>query len=117
MNELSFPVALGVLAAGLVAGIWAAGVLRTWYLIPVTVAVVAVLAGLYLRSYSRRPHAAASAPAPVEEEPFVDPVEEADRIDSGREGPHAEPAPPETVAPVEPGPPILPTSPVGDDPK
>jgi hypothetical protein len=117
LGDLSFPVALGLLGALLVAGIWIAAVTALWFVFLATVVAVGLLTGLYLRSYAKRPHAAPAPPVPAVEEPFEDPVEEADRIASSPpEGPEESPASPSppSSAPAEPG---SAPSLVGDDPE
>jgi hypothetical protein len=86
--ELSYPVAVGGLAALTAGGIGAAfllGVPRyAWVVVPI----VGVLAVLYLYTYSKRPGPETEPPGtPGEEEPFVDPVEEADQAATPPAGP------------------------------
>jgi hypothetical protein len=123
--RLTFPVALVLLAGVTVGGIALAFALRegsfSWLVIPP----VAVLAGLFLRDYHHRPMMELTAaagtqlseegPAPPtaagastsggtraeeDNEPFVDPVEEADRADRTQAAtPEIDPPPPEGGSP------------------
>jgi hypothetical protein len=117
LGDLSFPVALGLLGALLVAGIWIAAVTSLWFVFLATVVAVGLLTGLYLRSYAQRPHAAPPSRAPSVEEPFEDPVEEADRIASSAPGGPGETTSSPSPAPGAPVEPVSAPSLVGDDPQ
>ena len=81
--QLTFPVALAGLALLTAGGIAGAILLGQPWLILVVVVIVAVLAGLFLVQYSRRPGPETETLEPDEDlEPFVDPVEEADRAEA-----------------------------------
>jgi hypothetical protein len=82
---LTFPVALVglsvLLAGGIALSVLSGHADDTWIVLPV----VGVLAVGFLVVYSRRPgpeRRAPTPPAPGDDEPFEDPVEEADRSDS-----------------------------------
>jgi len=82
MVFVTYPVALGALCAVLVGGIAAASLTGHGSLAWVVFPVVAVLAGWFLFNYAKRPGPVPRQRTPDPEpsdEPFEDPVEEADR--------------------------------------
>jgi hypothetical protein len=103
VSQFSFGVVLALLSVATVVGVGLAVVMHRLYLIPIVVGVAfaggLVYIGLFARPrlgeepveppiVSPEPPAPETAPAgpvdPVDQEPFYDPVEEADRLDSER---------------------------------
>ena len=80
---VSFGALLAVLGAATVVGVGAAVVLHLVLLIPVVLAVVLGVGVVYiLAGGATEPPALPEPVAPTDEEPFEDPVEEADRLES-----------------------------------
>jgi hypothetical protein len=106
---LTYPVALAGLCAvtvgGLAVAFWTGHGSWAWAVFPV----VAVLAGAFLYRYSQRPGPVPRArppPAPVDDEPFEDPVEEADRAASDPIFAASDPATEGVQGPGSIGPPV-----------
>ncbi|MCI4353088.1 MAG: hypothetical protein L3K14_06850 [Thermoplasmata archaeon] len=99
---LSFGPLLAILGVATVVGVGVVVVLGVFVLIPVVMAVVLGAGLVYLLATgTSEPLAAPATAGAPDEEPFEDPVEEADRLESS--GAPLEPPPPAT-APVGPAP-------------
>lgn len=100
---LTFPAALlllCLLTVGIIGGAFFAGAREyAWVVIPVD----GVLGGAFLASYARRPGPVPSSvpAAPEDAEPFEDPVEVADRLDSEAPASPSTAPPPEADRPVQ----------------
>jgi hypothetical protein len=94
--RLSFGAMLVLLGVATVVGVGTAVVLHRVFLVPVVIGIAIAIGIVYIFLPIGRAPLEAELPPPVDDAPFDDPVEEADRLDSSR-SPRDSPAPMDTV--------------------